>query len=110
MHLAYLLSHSMMRPVKNGPAEDDNVARLKILGGHRWNRDLHLLAIAHNEGVQRVVVVHNVELRDARDKLAIERQDQVAFPQSLLVPAGHLAHHEELVALGTLLLNHPDPA
>jgi hypothetical protein len=51
MHFAYLLPHSMMRPMKDGPAEDDNVARLKILGGHRWNRDLHLLAIAHDERI-----------------------------------------------------------
>jgi len=109
VHLADLLPHGVVRPVQRRAAEDDGPVRLQVFGWHGGHLDAHLLPLAHHDRVEHVVVVHDVEVGDARDELAVERQDHVAFLQPVFVARVYFAHHEELVALRVFVFDFLDP-
>jgi len=103
VELADLLPDGVVGPVQDGAAEDDGSVGLEVFGRDGGYFEFDFLPVADDESVKVLVVVHDVELGDARDELAVEGEDDVAFLERLrVVPrwrgAVDLADHEELVS------------
>lgn len=71
VQLADLLPDGVMGPVQDGATEDDGSVGLQVFSRDGGYFQVHLLAVANDERVEVVVVVHDVELGDTRDKLAV---------------------------------------
>lgn len=99
--LADLLSDSEMRAVQDSAAEGDGVVRLSVVGGDGGDLDVQLLGVADEDGVEVVVAVHDVKLRDLGDELVVEGQEDVAFLEGvacgLVALVGALGDEEKLV-------------
>lgn len=109
VHLADLLAYSLVRAVEGRAAEADEAICLEILCRYSEHLDRHLVALANNDGVKELIGVHDVEVRAARDELAVQCENDVALLQTVTVAGVDLAHHEELVTLWIGVLSFLDP-
>lgn len=64
VYFANLLPDRMVRPVKNSAAEKDGFVCLEILGSDGGYLELQLRLLAHYDGVELIVVVHDIQVGD----------------------------------------------
>ena len=87
--------------MKNSATERDGSIGLKIICRHRWEFDVHLNAISNDDCIKNFVVVHDIQLVDSSNNLAVEGKDQIAFHQSAVLSPplkSSFPNHEELMA------------
>jgi hypothetical protein len=104
MKLGDLLSNSMVGFLQDSTAENNGAVSLKILRGNSGDADPHLLTIPNNQSLQDFLLIHDIQLRHARDELAIQCENDISLLETVDIRcescrrAVHLANHEELMA------------
>src|SRR5690606_4839 len=98
-----------MRLMHYSSAKHHDSTRLHILSCDCGDSNVEFLALTNDGEIEKLVIVHNVELRDAGHDLSINGEDEISLVKALFRTTFNLADHKEMMAFFIVFFDPPNP-